>query len=201
MTRPCLCLQNRSFDHLFGFAAKLLGVDGVKGDETNLKNLSNPSQGSVTIDSNSPYCGLCDPDHGTTPTTAKLYGRGNASAGDPPTMDGFIDFENSKGNARLDWCGVMSMFTPDRIPVITALAQEFAIMDRFFCSHPGPTWPNRMYALSATSSSSTSTGTWCVRMPAPSCLRLDWAWFRKRLFGAVVCGFMVGRAMRAYGLE
>ena len=167
MTRPCLCLQNRSFDHLFGFAAKLLGVDGVKGDETNLKNLSNPSQGSVTIDSNSPYCGLCDPDHGTTPTTAKLYGRGNASAGDPPTMDGFIDFENSKGNARLDWCGVMSMFTPDRIPVITALAQEFAIMDRFFCSHPGPTWPNRMYALSATSSSSTSTGTWCVRMPAP----------------------------------
>ena len=152
--------ENRSFDHFFGFAAKLLGVDGVKGDEFNLKNLNDPSQGKVTINSESPYCGLCDPDHGTPPTTSKVYGLGNASAGDPATMDGFIAFEEAKGHAHLDWCGVMSMFPPERIPVITTLAQEFAIMDRFFAAHPGPTWPNRMYALSATSESSTSTGTW-----------------------------------------
>jgi len=152
--------ENRSFDHFFGYAAELLGVNGVKGDETNLKNLSDPSQGSVTINSNSPYCGLCDPDHGTPPTTSKVYGLSNASAGDAPTMDGFIAFEEAKGHASLDWCGVMSMFTPERIPVITALAQEFAVMDRFFAAHPGPTWPNRMYTLSGTSASSTSTGTW-----------------------------------------
>lgn len=45
-------------------------------------------------------------------------------------------------------------------PVITALADEFALMDRFFCSHPGPTWPNRMFTISGTSAGSTETGTW-----------------------------------------
>lgn len=33
-------------------------------------------------------------------------------------------------------------------------------MDRFFCSVPGPTWPNRMFQLAATSSGQTETGTW-----------------------------------------
>jgi len=33
-------------------------------------------------------------------------------------------------------------------------------MDRFFASHAGPTWPNRMFALSATSAGSTETSTW-----------------------------------------
>lgn len=129
--------ENRSFDHFFGYAAKLLGVNGVQGNETQLKNLRNPSKGSVHIDSNSPYCGLCDPDHGTPATYEKVYGLGNASAGDPATMSGFVAFENAKGREHLNWCGVMSMFPPERLPIITTLAQEFAIMDRFFCSHPG----------------------------------------------------------------
>jgi phospholipase C len=157
--------ENRSFDHFFGYAAELLGVDGVKGDEYQLKDLSDPSKGRVNIDDKSPYCGLCDPDHGTPATTKKVYGLGNVSAGDPATMDGFIAFEEAKGQRRRDWCGVMSMFPPERIPVITKLAQEFAVMDRFFCSHPGPTWPNRMYALAATSAGSTSTGTWYNNTP------------------------------------
>lgn len=41
----------------------------------------------------------------------------------------------------------MNMFTPDRLPVMTALASEFALFDRFFASHPGPTWPNRLFQL------------------------------------------------------
>ena len=60
----------------------------------------------------------------------------------------------------LSYCGVMKMFTPDRIPVLTHLAQEFAIMDRFFAAHPGPTWPNRQFCLSGTSGGQTETGVW-----------------------------------------
>ena len=75
-------------------------------------------------------------------------------------MSGFIDFEDNRGNANNDFCGVMSMFKPENIPIITTLAKEYAIMDRFFCSHPGPTWPNRMYTIAGTSAGSTSTGTW-----------------------------------------
>eukprot|EP00041_Stephanoeca_diplocostata_P022889 m.552860 g.552860 ORF g.552860 m.552860 type:complete len:774 (+) comp22168_c0_seq14:39-2360(+) len=142
--------ENRSFDHFFGFAKKLLGVNGLTGTEYNQINVSDPWQGRVTVDNKSPYCGRCDPNHGTPATAEKVANK----------MGGFISYENERGHAFLDWCGVMNMFTPERIPVITQLAQEFALMDEFFCSHPGPTWPNRMFGLSATSAGSTSTGTW-----------------------------------------
>ena len=49
--------------------------------------------------------------------------------------------------------------------MITALAQEFAIMDRFFASLPGPTDPNRMFALSATSLGDTETFEWFQHTP------------------------------------
>ena len=50
-----------------------------------------------------------------------------------------------------------NMFTPDRLPVMSALATEFGVFDRFFCSHPGPTWPNRLFQLMATSKGCTET--------------------------------------------
>jgi hypothetical protein len=53
----------------------------------------------------------------------------------------------------------MASFHTAEIPIITSLGEEYAIMDKMFCSHPGPTWPNRMYALSATSRGMTDTGT------------------------------------------
>eukprot|EP00040_Diaphanoeca_grandis_P022383 m.120115 g.120115 ORF g.120115 m.120115 type:complete len:679 (-) comp28788_c0_seq1:129-2165(-) len=148
--------ENRSFDHFFGYAKALLGVNGLNGDEYNLLNRSNPAAGKVTVDDKSPYLGRCDPDHGT-PATASKVSR---------NMSGFIDWENNiKHTAQKDWCGVMSMFPPPKIPIITTLAQEFAIMDKFFCSHPGPTWPNRMFCLSGTSAGSTETGTWYKNQP------------------------------------
>lgn len=73
-------------------------------------------------------------------------------------MNGFVEYEKSLG--RKDGCDVMSMFGYGKLPVITALAKEFVLFDRFFCSHAGPTWPNRMYFLSATSAGSTDTGCW-----------------------------------------
>ena len=68
-------------------------------------------------------------------------------------MDGFVEFEANHSN----YCGVMDMFVPEQLPIITTLAQEYAVMDRFFCSVPGPTWPNRLFALSATSGGLTDT--------------------------------------------
>lgn len=39
--------ENRSFDHLFGFAKKLLGVNGLTGTEYNVINRSDPASGKV----------------------------------------------------------------------------------------------------------------------------------------------------------
>ena len=143
--------ENRSFDHLFGFSD--LAVDKLKGDEWNLLNTSNPAGPRITVSNTAVNVNPCDPDHSTPATLAKM-GAGR-------TMGGFIDFENTRGNnGTKRFCDVMSGFKPANIPVISALASEFAIMDEFFCSHAGPTWPNRMYALSATSMGSTETSTW-----------------------------------------
>lgn len=45
----------------------------------------------------------------------------------------------------------MKCFTPDQLPVLTGLAGEFAICDRWFSSMPGPTWPNRFFIHAASS--------------------------------------------------
>ncbi len=49
---------------------------------------------------------------------------------------------------------VMRCFSPDKVPVISTLAKEFAVCQRWFCSVPGETWPNRNFFHAATSSGS-----------------------------------------------
>lgn len=102
-------------------------------------------------------------DHGTNATTYKIFGAEAMKRKDltKANMNGFVEWESTLGHAHQDGCAVMSMFpTAQKLPVITALAQEFVLFDRFFCSHAGPTWPNRMYFLSGTSRGSTDTGCW-----------------------------------------
>lgn len=42
---------------------------------------------------------------------------------------------------------VLGYYTANDLAMYGFLAREFAICDRYFCSHPGPTLPNRMYTL------------------------------------------------------
>jgi phospholipase C len=46
--------------------------------------------------------------------------------------------------------GAMRCYTPDQVPVTTALAREFVVCDRWFSSMPGPTEPNRWFVHAAT---------------------------------------------------
>ena len=146
--------ENRSFDHMFGFSS--LPVEKLKGNEYNLVNTSNPLGPRVTVSDQATYVNPCDPDHSTPATRFKIGSGG---------MTGFVNFEDRRGNSKKNYCDVMSGFTPQKVPIITTLAEEFALMDNFFCSHAGPTWPNRMYALSGTSMGSTETSTWFQDVP------------------------------------
>jgi phospholipase C len=67
---------------------------------------------------------------------------------------GFItDFENNvPGNAASDRQSVMGYYLLDRLPALHELARNFTVCDHWFSSLPGPTWPNRFFALSGTSS-------------------------------------------------
>jgi phospholipase C len=53
---------------------------------------------------------------------------GNAS------MNGFVTVGVREGN---DGKNEMSMWPPEKIPVMTTLANEFALFDNYFCSYPG----------------------------------------------------------------
>jgi len=74
-------------------------------------------------------------------------------------MSGFLEFETHKHGIETSPT-VMQGFSPDRVPIMSTLAQEFAVFDRFFCSVPGPTWPNRLFQLMGTSQGDTKTSEW-----------------------------------------
>lgn len=47
---------------------------------------------------------------------------------------------------------IMSYYPLGFLPALHGLAQEFTICDHWYASVPGPTWPNRFFALSGTAS-------------------------------------------------
>jgi phospholipase C len=91
-------------------------------------------------------------------TAAAAFGAGS---GTPPTYpqvnnSGFAgsyaaDITNS-GLAGQSVGDVMKCYDCQRqLPVLSALAQEFAVCDGWHASLPGPTWPNRFFAHAASS--------------------------------------------------
>ena len=148
-----LMLENRSFDHMLGYA-----------DIPNLENVLNKNY--TNKDKNGKECptkavaepsGLTDPGHDFEDVCVQLYGAYGRElacdhgipASDPP-MQGFI-----RSYAKYDpddAADIMECFSPDCIPIITTLAKKYAVCDHWFSSIPGPTLPNRLFAHAGTSS-------------------------------------------------
>ena len=57
-------------------------------------------------------------------------------------MDGFV---RSVGATE-----PMGYYTPDVLPFAYSLASTFTVANRWFCSVPGPTYPNRRFLLAGT---------------------------------------------------
>eukprot|EP00656_Telonema_subtile_P050841 TRINITY_DN6691_c0_g1_i5.p1 TRINITY_DN6691_c0_g1~~TRINITY_DN6691_c0_g1_i5.p1 ORF type:complete len:389 (-),score=83.75 TRINITY_DN6691_c0_g1_i5:47-1213(-) len=70
-------------------------------------------------------------------------------------MSGFVDSSRHEGH---DGVNEMTMWPPEKVPIITTLAKEYALFDRWFASHPGSTYPNRQFVLSCTAHGMTDTG-------------------------------------------
>jgi len=125
-------------------------------------NSSDPKSPKFKIAADAPYINPCDPDHSVPATTTKIFGAGPAARHDlsgGEKMDGFAEFEYGTHKGSLNqtppFCGVLSGFqTETKLPVLTALASNFALFDHWYASVPGPTFPNRLFALSATSAGS-----------------------------------------------
>jgi phospholipase C len=153
-----LMLENRAFDHMLGFSM-INGRDAQTGQPTQVNGLtgseSNVFNGSTySVSEGADMVMPADPGHEFTNVLEQLCGTGASyqPGGPYPAIDksGFVaSYAGSGGSAAPG--EVLRCFAPEQLPVLTALAQEFAICDNWHASVPGPTWPNRMFVHAASS--------------------------------------------------
>jgi phospholipase C len=144
-----LMMENRSFDHMLGALRKTdPRVNGLTGTETNPDPNGNP----VKVQPNADYQDQLnkDPDHHFPGTDLQIFG-GQQGSGRVANMQGFVkSYFTQTSDAGLAE-QIMYYFTPDKLPVLTTLAQEFALFNSWFSSIPGPTICNRAFAHYGTS--------------------------------------------------
>jgi phospholipase C len=167
-----LMMENRSFDQMLGFLYASSGnrsptgqkFDGLTGNESNPDD-TNRQIKVYKIDQSSPHPYLmpgADPGEGFHNTNYQLFRTDDPQPGKAPTNDGFvINFKAAIASdlARhfqdtlpdTDPSEIMGMYTPELLPIMSALAKGFAVCDRWFSSAPTQTIPNRAFAGSATS--------------------------------------------------
>lgn len=139
-------MENRSFDHMLGFS-NITGLRGLTGNESNPMNPNDPTSPVVTVSPDGAYVDP-DPGHGVADTAQQMYG--NTWNMTRIQMNGFV--ANAVNNTGASWApNIMKMMSPSHVPVITTLAQQFAVADNYHAGVPGPTFPNRLYSISATS--------------------------------------------------
>jgi len=144
-----LMLENRSFDHMFGFLQSATWpIDGLNGTETNPDSKGN----LVTVSPDARDAGdlTPDPGHDFISVNEQIFGN-SAGTGSGPYMKGFVKAYEGKTKNVNKSHNVMKCFGPGRMPVLTSLAQTYAVCDRWFASVPGPTLPNRAFSIGATS--------------------------------------------------
>jgi phospholipase C len=145
-----LMMENRSFDHMLGFArSRHWPIDGLQGNESNLDSIG----GMAKVSADAGYAGdfTPDPGHSGFDTLVQFYGDPTTSVMQTPSMSGFVrSYEGKTGNPQAAH-RVMKCFSPQKLPVLTSLAQQFCVCDRWFSSLPGPTFPNRAFVHGATS--------------------------------------------------
>jgi phospholipase C len=147
-----LMMENRSFDHMLGFAASAAWpVEGLLGSPPRSNQDSTGTVVPVSNDAN--YAGdlTPDPGHSGLDSLTQLYGDPKTPLTVEPTMSGFVRSYQGKTGDPQDSHRIMKCFSPDKLPVLTGLAQQFCVCDHWFSSLPGPTFPNRAFAHAATS--------------------------------------------------
>jgi phospholipase C len=157
-----LVLENRSFDHIFG-EIPIKGIDAETHQGTTIERRSAETFNDVVDDHDNLlfHCPVgpgqaksvgIDPGHEFDNTLMALCGVDGAPLYPPyPPVDNSGFAQSYHDKAPDGPCRIMLSYTKPDVPVIAALAAEFAICDHWFSSMPGPTWPNRFFFHAASS--------------------------------------------------
>ena len=159
-----LLMENRSFDHVLGYLSLSGGRSDIDGLTPDLLNsYSPPLRPAPYTESRLPF----DPDHSFQGVGLQM---GNGGVGNQ-LMRGFplsflekypfMAFEPNSpqrkaqddpywyaARAKYGLGAVMGYHTQQTLPFYALLANQYMVCDRWYASHPGPTFPNRFYYLS-----------------------------------------------------
>ncbi|KAH9248734.1 hypothetical protein BASA81_013575 [Batrachochytrium salamandrivorans] len=149
-------MENRSFDTILG-RLKWDGinpeVNGLVGNEFNVLESGEVIKIMPGVGPETKF----DPGHDIDRFTQQIYGMGTINtAGLTPTMSGFAKQAYVESHHNMESTKeIFKAYGPDVLPVTYALAQEFTVIDDWFSSFPGATYPNRHFVHCATSSGRT----------------------------------------------
>jgi phospholipase C len=145
-----LMMENRSFDHMLGaLKAKDPRIDGLTGAEFNLDTTNEP----IKVQPSADFQGQLDPDpdHHFPGVDVQIFGGVPPGPGRAVNMEGFIQSYYQQQKNVDQSHKIMYYFPPEKLPVLTGLAQQFAVFNGWFSSIPGPTICNRAFAHYGTS--------------------------------------------------
>jgi phospholipase C len=144
-----LMMENRSFDHMLGsLTAVDQRIDGIT------EGLSNPDTTGASVKPQplAEFQGQLDPDpdHHFPAVDIQIFG-GDTSPTRVANMQGFVkSYFNQQQDVKHSQ-KIMYYFAQNQLPVLTTLALEFAVFNKWFASIPGPTICNRAFAHYGTS--------------------------------------------------
>jgi phospholipase C len=161
--------ETRSFEGLHGRDLSNPIPPGLQGSErltvpvhpVPSLDTPDPDPGEEHPHTNTQLYGIVDPPENRFKHVKEMQAPYNAppSMDTEPTMEGFVaDYVNSfrEQIGRLptydEYSQIMACFTPDRVPVVAALAKGFACFDHWFCEVPTQTFANRSFFHAASSS-------------------------------------------------
>jgi phospholipase C len=138
-----LVLENRSFDHMLGALEPVVaGLDGVPAGAP---PRTNPDVAGAPVAQLAVAAPVVDPDpKHETPNVLNQLDDANGR---------FVkDYERAYPTlSAAQKQAVMAYHGLDTLGPLHALGRAFAACDQWFCSVPGPTWTNRLFAMSGTS--------------------------------------------------
>jgi phospholipase C len=148
-------MENHSFDNLFGDLGRTrTDVDTLTFGGSGAPTNSNPGAAKT------PATVTAFPARNTAQTTNVTQSwKATHEQINGGAMDGFVRSSNA--------LEPMAYYTPAVLPFAYSLASQFTIGDRWFCSVPGPTYPNRRFLLAGTAYGGTITAASTLLDPPP----------------------------------
>ncbi|GLA37347.1 hypothetical protein AnigIFM63309_004260 [Aspergillus niger] len=150
-----LVQENLSFDTYAGGLTYNSTIDGlVNRKYCNPSDIEDHKSHQVCAKPTAKNVAPDDPDHSIAGGSMQVYSTYHPNNMSAASMQGFVTEQVRSYGIDRDLsraAEVINYYTPDHVPVLNAMAENFVLFDAWFAAVPGPTNPNRAYLTSGTS--------------------------------------------------